>query len=257
MTRSLHLKRNRAAAVLHDSSARSSDSSEEWGIRRAFDPTPTYLSVKIARMGPCQGSTCASLVASSLQMTENKGITFWLRRWSEGDESALASLTPLVYDELHRLAESFMAREGSQTTLQPTALLHEAYLRLNRQPIAGINDRRHFFAIAARMMRQVLVDFSRRRRAGKRGGDLLHVTLDPALGRVQADSTFMLELDQALDRLAVHDERKVRAVEMRYFAGLDLAEIGEVLAISPATVKRDLAFAQAWLRRELSSATPS
>lgn len=187
-------------------------------------------------------------------MDSQEGITFWLHRWSGGDAAALARLTPLVYDELRRLAGACMAREGAQATLQPTALLHEAYLRLNRQPVAGVNDRRHFFAIAARQMRQVLVDFSRRRLAGKRGGGHLHVTLDARLAPPAASSSFLLDLDRALNRLAAEDERKVRAIELRHFAGLDMAEIAETLEVSTATVKRDLAFAEAWLRRELRGA---
>ena len=171
-----------------------------------------------------------------------------------GDEAALAQLFPLVYDELRRLAGNYMRRENPRQTLQATALVHEAYLRLIPDGKLKWNDRAHFFALIARSMRQILVERARARHAEKRGGAAAQpVTLhDELLGKAE-QSIDVLALDEALQKLADLDARQAELVELRFFAGLTVEETAEVMDISPATVKRDWSFAQAWLRRQLSS----
>jgi RNA polymerase sigma factor (TIGR02999 family) len=171
-----------------------------------------------------------------------------LARWSGGDGDAVRDLVPVVYRELHRLAAGAMRGERRDHTLQPTALVNEAYLRLARQPAPAWRDRAHFFAVAARMMRRILVDHARRSRAGRRGGDRLRVTLD---GRkepgVPPPATDLLALDQALAALAAVDARKAKVVELRFFAGLSAAETAAALAVSVPTVLLDSRLARAWL----------
>lgn len=173
-----------------------------------------------------------------------------LEAWRDGDAAALDRLMPLVYDELHALAHRQLQSERDGHTLQTTALLHEAYLRLMGADVPW-EGRVHFFAVAARAMRRVLVDHARGARREKRGGGARPVTLDESLssGEPPAD---LLELDDALERLAAIDERKARAIELHYFAGLGYDEIAQALAISPATVHRDLRMARAWLQREMA-----
>lgn len=172
---------------------------------------------------------------------------------SAGDEGALAELLPLVYDELRRLAAGYLRRERPGQTLQPTALVHDVYVRLVQDSNLSWQNRAHFFGIAARSMRQILVEHARARDAVKRGGGQLRVTLDPGL--LAADQqTFDLEaLDDALTRLAAFDAELARLVDVRFFAGLSIEEAAEALGISPATVKRRWALAKAWLARELGS----
>jgi RNA polymerase sigma factor (TIGR02999 family) len=182
-------------------------------------------------------------VADSTQV-----ITRLLEQWREGDGGALDRLLPLVYDELRRLAR---AQVGDGATMQPTALVHETYLRFQRQG-GSFGDRAHFFAAAALTMRRLLVDHARWRARQKRGGDASRVSFDEALhGGTTSPATEVLVLDEALGRLESLDERKARAVELHFFAGLTYEEIAEVLTLSPATVGRELRFAKAWLRREL------
>jgi len=182
-----------------------------------------------------------------------KDISLLLRQWSEGNRAAMEELLPLVYDELHRQAECYLRRERVGHTLQPTALIHEAYLRLIDQRDVRWQSRTHFFAIAAKMMRRVLIDYARAKHRDKRGGDAVRLTLDPAiLVATDKDSVDLIALDQALQRLAEFDEQQARVVQLRYFGGLSLEETAEVLHISRATTARDRDVAKAWLRRELT-----
>ena len=177
-----------------------------------------------------------------------------LRAWSDGDQGAMQALTPIVYDELHRLARHYMRRERSGHSLQATALVNEAYMRLADYRRMQWQDRAHFFAVSAQVMRRILVEHARRHNI-KRGGGVQHVSLDDAVdvgGGEQAE-TDLVALDEALIALARIDPRKVQIVEMRFFGGLTVEEIGEVLEVSTGTVKRDWRAAKAWLHRALSS----
>lgn len=178
-------------------------------------------------------------------------VTCLLLNWSKGDRSALDDLTPIIYEDMIKLARARLKREHHESTLQPTALVHESYLRLADQTRLRCENRAHFYAIAANVMRRVLVDYARKRKARKRG-DGVKVSLDTGMDVVESPSTDSLVLDDALDRLAEFDERKSRVIEMKYFGGMTTEEIGMVLGISVATVGRELRLGQAWLRRELS-----
>ena len=178
-----------------------------------------------------------------------------LSRAASGDEKAISKLMPLVYDELRRLAASYIRRERPGQTLQATALVHEAYVRLIGEKAHNWQNRTHFLAIAALSMRQILVQRARARRAAKRGGDPARITLDERLmaaPRHGAEDIDLVALDAALDRLAQLNARQAKVVELRYFGGLGVEEAGEALGISPATVKRDWTIARAWLKRELA-----
>jgi len=179
-------------------------------------------------------------------------VTQLLLAWSEGDENALNELIPLVYEELRRLAKSHMRRERPGHTLQTTALANEAYLRLVDARHVQWQSRAHFFAIAARLMRQILVDFARLRRSAKHGKGLEAETLEEALVVTPQQSTNLVALDDALRSLARVDARKSQVVEMRFFGGLTEEETAEVLKISEKTVRRDWNLAKVWLMRELS-----
>lgn len=179
-------------------------------------------------------------------------VSLLLQGWRNGDRKALDALLPLVYKELHRLAHFQLRKERPNHTLQSAALVHEAYLRL-----VGLNppqweSRTHFFAIAAQLMRQILVDYARRHRAAKRGGGAGNLSLDGAATLSSKKDVDVLSLDDALEALARIDPRQSRVVELRFFAGLSLEEISEVLEIAPATVQRDWTAARAWLHREIS-----
>lgn len=178
-----------------------------------------------------------------------------LRRWSSGDAKAREELVPIIYQELRRLAHYHLRRERSGHTLQTTALVHEVYLRFCSQDDPQWEDRAHFFAVAARMMRRILVDYSRRRGAEKRGGEAMQVGLDEALTIPLKQPFDLLALDDALERLAAFDARKCQVVEMRFFVGLAAKEIALVLKTSEATVRRDWVIAKAWLFRQLEGAT--
>lgn len=178
-------------------------------------------------------------------------ITGLLFRWSQGDEHALDSLTPLVYRDLRRVAARLLRGERSGHTLQPTALVNEAYLKLAGQAKIQWQNRTHFFAVAARAMRQILVDHARGHMRAKRGGGANVVTLEEGLLFAPERSADLLALDQALQRLSVIDPRKTKVVELRFFGGLDNDEIAEALQVSPNTVMRDWNMAKAWLRREI------
>jgi RNA polymerase sigma factor (TIGR02999 family) len=179
-----------------------------------------------------------------------KEITRLLERWSRGDAEAFERLTPLVYRELHRLADAYLQGERPGHTLQPTALINEAYLRLLAQPPQSWQNRAHFVAIAARHMRHILVEHARRRRALRRGGGVIPETLDAS--QVPARMRDVVELSDELDKLASVDARKARVVELRYFGGLTCQETAEVLGVHLSTVERDLRTAEAWLRKQLA-----
>ncbi|QQS45750.1 MAG: sigma-70 family RNA polymerase sigma factor [Acidobacteriota bacterium] len=175
-----------------------------------------------------------------------------LKAWGAGDDEALEKLIPLVYDELHRRAHNFMKRERKGHTLQTGALINEAYLRLVELGDIEIQNRSHFLAIASQLMRQVLVDFARQRRAAKRGGGAFQAPLEEAGLAAEAPNAELLRLDDALGSLAEIDPRKSRIVVLRYFGGLDLSETARVLGISTRTVIREWNLARAWLYREVS-----
>jgi len=175
-----------------------------------------------------------------------------LMAWSNGDEAALERLIPLVYKELHRLAHRYLGRERIGHTLQTTALVHEAYLRLIDWNNVEWQNRAHFFAISAQLMRRILVDFARSRRFAKRGGGARQVAFDEAMAIAPQRGVDLVALDDALTALNALDPRQSRIVELRFFGGLSVAETAEVLKVSPGTVKRDWSLAQAWLLRELS-----
>ena len=175
-----------------------------------------------------------------------------LRAWSGGDQSALDRLTPIVYDELHRLARRYMKRERPGHSLQTTALVNEAYMRLVDYERMHWQDRAHFFAVSSQLMRRILVDHARRHNL-KRGGGVQHVSLDEAVVLGGDQGPDMVALDDALNALARVDPRKVQVVEMRFFGGLSVEETAEVLKVSTITVKRDWRAARAWLYRELTS----
>ncbi len=180
-------------------------------------------------------------------------ITRLLRSWGEGDASALDALVPLVYDKLHQLAHHYMRREGEGHILQTTAVIHEAFLRLTRSRSTDWEDRTHFFGICARLMRQILVDFARREKAQKRGGDAFRLELEDARDLSAQRDIDLLALDEALTRLSRLDERKGRIVELRFFGGLTVDETAEVLRVSADTVTRDWRLARAWLLKEMSN----
>jgi len=181
----------------------------------------------------------------------SRDITELLRAWGAGDEDALERLTPHVYDELRKAAKRHMARERDGHTLQATALINEVYLRLVDLEGIGWQDRAHFFAICARLMRRILIDHARSRGYLKRGGDAQQVTLDEDL-MVCADPAFdLVALDGALQKLATVDSRKSRVVELRFFGGLSVKETAAVLEVSTDTVTRDWNLAKAWLLREM------
>ena len=177
-------------------------------------------------------------------------VTGLLLAWSAGDASAGERLLAAIYDELHGQAARAMRREGDAHTLQATAVVHEAYLRLVDQRRVEWRGRAHFFGVAAQMMRRVLVDHARTRLAEKRGGALQRVTLS-GVGASNESDVDVLALHDALERLAILDPDQARLVELRYFGGLGIEETAEALGVSPATVKREWAVARAWLRREL------
>jgi RNA polymerase sigma factor (TIGR02999 family) len=179
-------------------------------------------------------------------------VTQLLVDWRQGNGEALNALIPLVYDELRRLAHNHLNRERSGHTLQSSALVNEAYMRLVRQDLE-INSRAHFFAVSSHLMRQILVDYARRHRAAKRGDAVDKVTLTEAAALLRGKSNFdLLVLDEALNDLARLDPQQTHVVELRFFGGLSIEETAEALGISQATVKRDWATARAWLHRELS-----
>ena len=193
-----------------------------------------------------------------LGVKSGKGeVTELLVRFRAGDREAEAQLIPLVYNELRRLASRYLDRERGDHTLEPTALVHEAFLRLASENQPAWQDRAHFFGVAARLMRQILVDYARRHHSLKRGGDRQRNTMtEDLLVYSPEKSAELLALDEALRRLASQDERQSRVVEMKFFAGLNIDQIATVLDVSPRTVKREWKMARAWLHQQMMTATP-
>ena len=178
-------------------------------------------------------------------------VTRWLRAWSNGDQTALDRLTPLVYAELHQRARGLMGREPRNGSLQPTALIHEAYLRLVGSAPVDWHDRSHFYALAARLMRQILVDHARTRGRQKRGGATVPIELDETI-MASEEAPDLVRLDDALRALADTDRRKSRVVELRFFGGFSVDEVAGILGVSQQTVLRDWRLAKVWLKRELN-----
>ena len=183
---------------------------------------------------------------------DSADITGLLKAWGRGDQAALEQLTPLVYGELRAQARRYMRNERSGVTLQSTALVHEVYLKLKKQKNPAFENRSHFFAIAARLMREVLIDYARTKNRAKRGGEQEKVGLEGLTLAIGTTSFDLVALDQALTRLAAKEEHLARIVELRFFSGLSVEETAEVLKVSDSTVKRDWQMAKAWLHRELS-----
>jgi RNA polymerase sigma factor (TIGR02999 family) len=183
--------------------------------------------------------------------TKQSDVTQLLRAWSQGDQSVLDELYQAVYDELHRLAHRYMRRENAGHTLQTTALVNEAYLRLAEAKDLNWQDRAHFFAVSANVMRRILIDEARARRAERRGGGDLVIAIDEALDAEKPEDLDLIALDLALQGLAKVNERQSKVVELRYFGGLSVDNTATVLGVSPDTVMRDWRFAKAWLKREM------
>jgi len=186
------------------------------------------------------------------QSVSPEEVTRLLQAWKAGDEGALERLMPLVYDELHRLARRYMAGEQTGHPLQTTALVHEVYLRLVDANTIDWQNRAHFYAICARLMRRILIDFARSRNYQKRGPNFAHIQLEEAATLSASVGSELLAVDEALKQLATIDTRKSEVVEMRFFGGLTVEEIAASLSVSPETVMRDWKLAKAWLQRELS-----
>lgn len=184
-------------------------------------------------------------------MSDSQPVTQLLRRLKDGDKNALDSLVPLVYSELRRMADGCLRRERPGHTLQPTALVHEAYMRLVGQDQPDYQSRAHFYGVAAQVMRQILVDHARRRTAAKRGGGARTVPLEEAAGMVGERDDVIVALDEALSTLEKQDPEKAKLIEMRFFGGLTAEESAEVLGVPVQTVRRQLRVAQAWLQREV------
>ena len=188
-----------------------------------------------------------------LLMGESPSVSQLLIAWGRGEPAALEELTPRVYRELHKLARVYLLRGRPNQTLQPTALINEAFLRLldQSQPVQWEN-RAHFYGIAARLMRMILVDHARAHHAAKRGGAGVPITLDDCMAVSPGRAPDILEVDEALDRLAAVDERKAKVIELRYFGGMNREEVAAALGLTVPTVKRDLRLGEAWLRRFLA-----
>jgi RNA polymerase sigma-70 factor, ECF subfamily len=184
-------------------------------------------------------------------MAEHGVVTALLKRIAQGDTAAEELLIPHIYDELRRIASRHLAKEHHASTLQPTALVHEAYLRLSRDALSSYENRNHFFAIASRVMRRILIDHARRRGSAKRGATIVHLPLEEGLQVAGDTDELVLAVHAALERLEALDARQARIIEMRFFAGLEVAEIADILKLSVRTVHREWTTARAWLYGEL------
>lgn len=195
--------------------------------------------------------------AAALHSNSSEQVTQLLVRWRDGDRKALDALMPIVYSELRGMAHRYLQRERSDHTLQSTALVHEAYVRLIGQKLPEWQNRAHFFGVAARLMRQILVEYARGHQAAKRGGNACRVTLEEGSLMAQQADLDVVVLDEALQDLAKLDEQQSRIVELRFFGGLSIDDTSEVLGISPATVSREWSTARIWLHREISRRAPA
>jgi RNA polymerase sigma factor (TIGR02999 family) len=218
---------------------------------------PTHQS-ELTSFGPCSRLLGKWEVRSetegvSVSEPPSQPVSALLSKWRAGDQEALQSLIPLVYQELRRIAQHHLQQERPDHTLQSTALVHEAYLRLMKQGPAEVANRAHFLAVASQLMRQILVDHARGHRAAKRGGGL-KLELNDAMGAQKPQNTDLVALDDALNELAKLDPQQGRIVELRFFGGLSIEETAEIVGVSPTTVKREWATARAWLRREVRRA---
>lgn len=211
------------------------------------------------------GIRCTNLLATTFPIgtepngvvvpqSSSKPVSALLTKWRAGDQEALQALIPFVYEELRRIAQHHLRQERPDHTLQSTALVHEAYLRLMKQAPAQIENRAHFLAVASQLMRQILVDHARKHRAAKRGGGI-KLELSEAMGLQKAPNVDMIALDNALNQLAQLDPQQSRIVEMRFFGGLSIEDTADIIGVSPTTVKREWATARAWLRREVGKAS--
>lgn len=198
-----------------------------------------------------------ALHCAKIPVTVQSDVTRLLLAWQGGNQAALDELTPLVYQELHQRASNYLRHERVHHTLQPTALIHEAYLRLVNEKAPEWNGRSHFLAVASRVMRQILVDHARRHGAGKRGGGAANISLDEAIVPSRSENTDLMALDDALAKLAAFDERKCRIVEMRYFGGCTVEETAQALGVAGITVMREMRVAEAWLRRAMRGEDPA
>lgn len=187
-----------------------------------------------------------------MSIPTQESVTDLLRAWRNGDDEALNRLMPLIHDELHKIAEHALRRERRNHTLQTTAVLNEAFLKLVEQKRVEWQDRNHFFAVAAKLMRRILMDYARKHHADKRGGPDVKLSLDDIDAPAVVRAASLIALDDAMESLAASDRRKARVVELRFFGGLSVEETAEALDIHKATVVRDWEFAKAWLHRELS-----
>jgi RNA polymerase sigma-70 factor (ECF subfamily) len=192
-------------------------------------------------------------MAGSAGSSPQQEVTNLLVEWKQGNKAAMDLLTPLVYNELRRLAERYLRNERSAATLQPTALVHEAYLRLVAQSMPDWESRAHFFGVAANLMRQILVDHARKHRSAKRGGGVEKMSIDEIVGLGAEKPGDIIALDDALQALQEIDERKAKVIELRFFGGLSVDETAVALGVSPATIGREQRLAEAWLHRELSN----
>jgi len=209
--------------------------------------------LRLIRAFPCG----ASGTGRPLHRELGTPVTELLVRWRAGDRTALEKLMPLVYEELRRLAHHYLRQERTNHTLQSTALVHEAYLRLAGSTPPAWQDRAHFFGIAAHVMRRILVEYARNRAADKRGGGVIRLTLDDAIAPSDGLDIDLVALDKALHELSEFDVQQSKIVELRFFAGLSIEDTSEVLGVSPATVKRDWVTARAWLYRAMTGDTPA
>ena len=193
-------------------------------------------------------------MADAPEQDVRRQVTQLLVDWSQGKKEALDLLTPIVYGELRKLAQSYLARERHAATLQPTALVNEAYIRLVAQDLPDWQSRAHFFGVAAHLMRQILVDHARKHRSQKRGSGAVKAPLEEALSFAPERGSEMVALDDALTALAAFDERKAKVIELRFFGGFSVEETAQALGISVATVGREQRMAEAWLHKEMSGA---
>lgn len=220
-------------------------------VQRIRSHAPAFRQHVVAAVTPTSFSAWRSVAGE-----ESRNVTGLLRAWRDGDETALDELVPLVEAELRRLARAYMARERRDHTLQTTALVNEAFIRLTDARKVEWHDRAHFFAVSARMMRRVLVDHARGRGSHKRGGQAARVSLDEAPLVAPERDDAVLALDDALKVLETVDPRRARVVELRFFGGLNIDETAVVLQVSSQTIKRDWRLAKAWLSRELRQSVP-